>query len=100
MSYIACPNADKIYNPYHEGCGLDAVPPEAKSKKAFDAYVQANPDAECVINPAQRFGFPGQPGPVLTAREAAMLGEGITNHPKRSWFGTMGFDKQGNVRCR
>lgn len=96
MTLIACPNAEQLYDPLN----LDELPitDETRSKKAFRAYVEANPDAHCLIEPAHRFGFPGVKGPLLTPRSA--IDEVVTNHPRRSWFGAIALDKHGQVTLK
>jgi hypothetical protein len=74
-----------------------AITPNTRSKKAFKAYVEANPDAVCLIEPAHRFGLVSQ-GPTLTAREA--VGQAVTNHPRRTWFGTITRTKDGSITVK
>ncbi len=104
MTLIACANGDAIEWSY--GDFLDGLPilPETRSRKAFKAFIEANQDTKCLIDPSvQYFGKPGEPR-AFSPREAyARWLENsnkdliITNHPRRSWFGTLALAKDGET---
>jgi hypothetical protein len=80
-------------------CDEIDITPETKSKKAFAAYVEANPDTACIIEPAWRFDKTWGLGKPI-ARPSEAIGQVVTNHPRRTWFGTITRTKDGRITVK
>jgi hypothetical protein len=107
MTLIAIVNDDAVNWAWElNGRDYDDLPitPETRSKKAFKAFVEANPDADCLIDPSVRFHGMPKDRRLFSPREA--LGRGpqadtiMTNHPRRTWFGTLTRAKDGTITVK
>lgn len=97
MTLIAAPIDDAIAWGWGD---YDVLPitADSKSKKAMRAFIEAHPDTPCLIDPSVRFFGAPNDQRTFTPREAITAGKEfvVTNHPRRTWFGTLLLDKHGN----
>jgi hypothetical protein len=95
MTLIACEHEVGLN---YDNLDLDriAITPNTRSKKAFALYVETHAQATCLIDPSYRFGFAITPTPTLTAS----IGQVVTNHPRRTWFGTITRTKDGRITVK
>lgn len=103
MTLIAIVNDDAIewgWGDYDE----IVITPDTRSKKAFKAFVEAHPETVCLIDPSVRFFGERGAKRSFTPEEALERGPQadtiVTNHPRRTWFGTLTRAKDGTITLK